>query len=159
MRQKRILSILIILAILGSGQLSAKEIPFSVAPDFKLMDTYQDKITLSDYKDKQPVVLFFWATWSPVCEKELTMLNSMYSVLAKEGIETLAINVGDLQDTVDDFVKNLNLAYRVLLDKDARVSNLFQAQVPTYILIDRKGTIVFKDTYFPQGTYKDLVLD
>lgn len=129
------------------------------ASDFKLQDINQDIISLSSYKDKQPIVLLFWTTWSPFCEKELSVLNNMYADLTKEGIEVLSINSGESFDKVEDFIKNHNLAYRVLLDKDAGVSGLFKILgFPTYVLIDKKGDMVFKNNYFPFTEYKDLIL-
>lgn len=129
------------------------------APDFQLQDTRQDIVTLSSYKNKQPVILLFWASWSPFCQKELSVLNDMYAGLIKEGIEVLSINSGESPDKVDDFIRNYNLAYRVLLDKDTQASGLFQTKgFPTYVLIDEKGNIVFQDDYFPYTEYKDLIL-
>lgn len=129
------------------------------APDFNLQDINQDIITLSSYQDKQPVVLLFWTTWSPFSEKELTVLNNMYADLTDEGIEVLSINSGELFDKVEGFIKNHNLAYRVLLDKDTKASRLFKILgFPAYVLINKKGEVVFKDNYFPFKEYKDLIL-
>ncbi len=129
------------------------------SPDFKLQDTRQDIVTLSSYRDEQPVVLFFWATWCPSCQKELSVLNNMYAGLVKEGIEVFAINVGEFPDTVENFIESYSLAYRVLLDKDTFVARAFQTGVPSYVLIDKKGQVVFRDDYFPYGNYKDLILE
>lgn len=129
------------------------------ALDFELQDTDQNIITLSSYKDKQSAVLLFWVTWSPLCQSELRALNSTYARLARDDIEVLSINSGELPDTVNDFIRDYNLAYEVLLDKDASVTGNFQiVGFPTYVLIDKKGDIVFKDNYFPYGEYKDLIL-
>jgi len=130
-----------------------------VSPDFELQDIRQDIITLSSYKEQQPVVLFFWATWSPYCVNELRVLNNMYAGLVKEGIEVLSINVGELPDTVENFIKSYNLAYRILLDKDTSVSTAFKAEIPAYVLINKKGQVVFRDDYFPYEKYKELILE
>ena len=129
-----------------------------MAPDFTLYDIYQNPYVLSSYKDKQPVLLLFWATWCPFCRKELKVLNGMYSSLAADEIEVLSINVGEEPGTVEDFVKNYNLVYRVLLDRDNRVAGLYGLiGIPTYVLINKKGEIVFKDNYAPTLEYKDLL--
>lgn len=129
----------------------------AVAADFKLQDIYQDTYTLSSYRDKQPVVLFFWTTWCPLCAEELRILNQMYAGLVKDGAEVLAINVGELSDRVGNFVKSYHLAYRVLLDKDTTVALSYGLLgVPTYVFIDKKGYIRFKDNYFSRAKYKDL---
>jgi cytochrome c biogenesis protein CcmG/thiol:disulfide interchange protein DsbE len=129
-----------------------------LAPDFKLQDIYQNTYKLSNYRNKQPVLLFFWATWCPFCQKELRVLNQNYAELAEDGLEILAINVGELPDTVSSFVQSYHLAYRVLLDKDESVALSYLVMgIPSYVLIDEKGYIVFEDNYLPYKEYKDLV--
>ncbi|TRZ94915.1 TlpA family protein disulfide reductase [bacterium] len=131
---------------------------FKPAPDFKMQDLYQDVFKLSDYKDKQPAVLFFWTSWCPFCQNELRVLNGMYAGLVEDGTMLLSVNVGELPDAVDNFTRSYHLSYRVLLDRDTSVSRSFGMQgVPTYILIDKKGRIIFKGNYFPQKEYKDLI--
>jgi peroxiredoxin len=128
------------------------------APDFELADINQDTYTLSNYKNQQPVLLFFWTTWCPYCRRELNTLNNMYATLSKDGIEVLAINIGELPSRVESFVKGYYLAYRVLLDKDTSVSNSYGViGVPTYTLIDKSGNIVFQDNFLPRQEYKDLI--
>jgi len=129
-----------------------------LAPDFTLYDIYQDTYTLSEYRDKQPVILLFWTTWCPFCRKELQVLNGMYSSLAADGIEVLSVNIGEVVNTVQNFLSGYNLTYRVLLDRNSRVAGLYELiGVPTYILINKEGKIVFKDNYFPANEYKDFL--
>ncbi len=128
------------------------------ARDFVLQDLYQDTCVLSSYKDKQPVLLFFWTTWCPYCQKELRSLNQSYAGLVEDGLEVLSINVGELPDVVEDFTKSYYLAYRVLLDKDTTVAQSYGVLgVPVYIIVDKNGYIVFQDSYFPYREYKDLI--
>jgi len=142
-----------ILSAAGSKQMVA-----TAAPDFELMDIRQDVITLSDYKDKQPVLLFFWATWCPFCTDELRVMNDRYAGMIKDGFEVLSIDVGQDTDTVNNFVSSYHLPYRVLLDRDSSVSRSYGlVGVPTYVLVDKSGDIVFKDNYFPQAEYKKLI--
>ena len=129
-----------------------------LAPDFTLYDIYQDAYTISNYRDKQAVLLLFWTTWCPFCRKELKVLNGMYSGLAADGVEVLSVNVGETPSTVQNFVQDYNLVYRVLLDRDNRVAGLYGLiGVPTYILINKQGEVVFKDNYLPAAEYKDLL--
>jgi peroxiredoxin len=129
-----------------------------LAPDFTLYDLYQNAYTLSNYRDKQPVLLLFWTTWCPFCRKELKVLNGMYSGLAADGLEVLSLNAGEIPSTVESFVQDYNLAYRVLLDKDNRVAVSYGLiGVPTYILVNKQGEVVFKDNYLPVTEYKDLL--
>jgi peroxiredoxin len=150
--------ILILSGFLSLPCARAQEKVFPPAPDFKLQDTYQDTYILSSYKDKQPVLLFFWTTWCPFCRNELRVLNDMYATLQKDGVEVLAINVGELQSKVEAFVKNYYLAYRVLLDRDASVSKSYEVEgVPTYVFINKEGYVLFHENFFPRKEYKDLI--
>ncbi len=129
-----------------------------LAVDFTLEDLQGNKISLTSYKDKQPVVLFFWTTWCPFCRQELKSLSQRYPELVKEGWELLAINVGEPAQKVDNFIKNYGgLSFKVLLDKNMDVADAYNLLgVPTYILINKKGDIVFHDPSFPKEKYKEL---
>jgi peroxiredoxin len=135
----------------------AKKLPF--ASDFKLQDLSQNTYALSSYKDKQPVALFFWTTWCPFCRRELKLLNERYLELRAAGLEVLAIDVGEAPYRVESFMKNYALSFKVLLDKDTSVATAYDILgVPTYVLVDKKGHIVFKDNYLPEN-YKTLILE
>lgn len=147
--------ILMSLTLVASAALAKAPL---VAPDFTLQDTHQDEITLSSYKkDNKPVLLFFWTTWCPFCQKELPVLKDMYSGLVKDGVEVLSINIGEDPNKVIDFVKPYRLPFRVLLDKDTTASNAYKlVGVPSYVLVGKNGDIVFQDNFFPSD-YKNLV--
>jgi len=136
---------------------SGQELP--LASDFNLKDIDQDMVSLSNYKNKSAVILIFWTTWCPMCLTELRNLNNMYSVFKKEGIEVLAIDSGELEDTVSSFINSSFLAYRVLLDKDTYVTRSYKAEgFPLFVLINKEGKIVFQDNYFPLSEYRKLIL-
>lgn len=129
------------------------------AVDFNLLDLENKLVSLSDFKGRS-VLLFFWTTWCPFCRKDLQVLNDMYAELAKEGLEVLAINVGERVYKVANFVKNYNLTYEVLLDEDMAVTENYEILgVPTYIIVDRQGYLRFKGYSFPKERYKDLILE
>lgn len=129
-----------------------------LAQDFTLSDIQQNTITLSSYRGKQPVILFFWTTWCPFCRRELKELNSRYLTLVKEGWEVLAIDVGEPLNKVVNFIKGYELGFKVLLDKDTTVAYDYDILgVPTYIIVDKAGNVVFVDHYFPYTEYKNLI--
>lgn len=135
--------------------LEAKEL--SQAPDFTLNDTRQESVTLSSYKGKSAVLLFFWATWCPFCREELKTLNSRYADLVKDNVEVLAIDIGESQYRVEKFIRSYALLFRMLLDKDSSVAYSYDiVGVPTLVLIDKKGKVVFQGHTFPKE-YKKLL--
>jgi peroxiredoxin len=155
---RSIIFILALSAILCVSCAQAEEKVFPPAPDFELQDTYQDTYTLSSYKNKQSVLLFFWTTWCPFCRRELKFLNDMYATLQKDGVEVLAINVGETQSRAEAFIRNYYLSYKVLLDRDARVSHAYEVVgVPTYAFISKEGYVLFHENFFPSKEYNDLI--
>lgn len=129
-----------------------------LAPDFTLQDLSQNTFTLSSYKNKQPVMLFFWTTWCPFCRQELKTLKDNYPELVKEGLLLVAIDAGESAAKVSDFVKSYNLPFQVLLDRDKSVTKAFDVfGVPTYVLIDKQGYVRFVDNDFPKEEYKSLI--
>ena len=141
-------------------QVKTPEIQERVAAiDFKLQDLNNNFVTLSSYKDKKPVILLFWTTWCPFCRDELNSLNKKYPQLAKEGWDVLAINVEESASLVGVFLKKRPLAFKVLLDTDAHVTYSYDILgVPTFILVNKEGFVVFKDNYFPEDKYRELIL-
>ena len=131
----------------------------AIAPNFKLKDLAGNTVTLSKYKGKQDVLLFFWTTWCPYCRKELKVLDEKHAELTKAGIEILIIDVGESAYKVDNFIKAQQITYRVLLDKDQSVAKEYRLLgFPTYFIIDKKGYIRFTGFSFPEEEYKDLIL-
>jgi peroxiredoxin len=167
--KRYLLSALLVLSLFGLSSTACAQIPqktearlekiFPLAPEFTLQDIYQDEFSLKSYREKaQPVLLFFWTTWCPYCQKELRVLNSRAAVLDQDGLTVMAVNVGEDPSKVETFIKGFYLSYKVLLDKDTEVSRAYGIiGVPTYVLIDKDGHIVFQDNFFPLKEYKELI--
>jgi peroxiredoxin len=102
--------------------------------------------------------LFFWTTWCPYCRIDLKTINAKYEELSRDGLKVLPINVGEPTNRVKNLLKNYNLVFKVLLDKDAKVAYAYGLSgVPTYVLIDKKGNIVSMGYQFPQKEYKAII--
>ena len=156
----KVLFLLAAVSFLSVSCMQAREVSSegSATLDFQLQDLRQNTFTLSSYKEKQPVILFFWTTWCPFCRKELSILKEKYPQLQKDGCELFAIDVEESPYKVENFVKNRALNFKILLDLDAAVAEAFDIfGVPTYIFINKKGKIVYRDNYFPQERYKELI--
>ena len=130
----------------------------SSSADATLPDLKEGSVNLNSYKDKQPLVLFFWTTWCPFCRSELKTLSEKYPEIQNENGELFAVNVGESADKIKDFIGDYPLNLKIILDKDGALAGTFNILgVPTYILMNKKGSVVFQDHYFPQGKYKELI--
>lgn len=141
MRNRLGLLIVLCLTVLLTAGSPVKE-KKSLAPDFLIKDLDRSPVSLSDYKNKTSVVLFFWTTWCPYCQRELRKLNQNKADWEKDGIIILPINAGESSAKVARFVKSNGLNFRVFLDPDSQVSDSYQVYgVPSYFIIDKKGYI------------------
>ena len=140
-----------------SGCASAQEKP-TAAKDFTLGGLDKSSFTLSAYKDKNPVLLFFWTTWCPFCRKELSALNGRYPQIVKDGVQLAVINVQEPAAKVENFAQGKNFSFGILLDSGADVAQSYGIiGIPTYFLIDKQGIIRFEGNSFPEEEYKRLI--
>jgi peroxiredoxin len=113
----------------------------ATAPDFVLTDLNGKTHRLSDYRGKG-VFLNFWGTWCKPCEKEMPYINRQYQIYKKQGVEVLAVNVGEPKLSVQKFVDRFGLTFPVVIDREDQVMDAYDIdQLPATFLIDKNGTI------------------
>lgn len=121
------------------------------APDFQTEYLNGEQFKLSDLKGK-PIVLNFWATWCIPCKREMPLLQKLHN----EGkIIVVGVNLQEDKKTVEKFVKELNLTFPIVLDKDGGIEAMYNVLLkPTTYFIDKNGVIV--DKKFGELTEKDI---
>lgn len=114
------------------------------APAFKLVDMDDEVHKLADYKGK-PVIINFWATWCPPCREELPSMNRAWEKVKDDGIEMLAINVGEDEDTIFAFSGEYPIDFTVLLDESGEEINNWPIKgLPTTFVIDPDGKLIYQ---------------
>ena len=113
------------------------------APDFLLKSIDGKEIRLSDFAGK-PVMINFWATWCPPCQKEMPEIKKFYEKYNASGLVVLSIN-STFQDTIDNVketVKMDQLTFPILLDETGQVEQLYHLNgLPTSYFIDNQGIL------------------
>lgn len=121
--------------------------------DFKLTDLSHDaragekagsgRISLADYRDKKPVVLFFMSekcsvTWR--YEKRFGQLTQRFG--KNVAIFGVRCSANDTPQSICKFAESKNFAVPVLNDEAGRMTAYFHVtNTPSFVLIDKKGVL------------------
>jgi len=115
-----------------------------IADDFTLPLLRGGNAALSSYRGKV-VILNFWATWCPPCRTEMPSMETLYQRFNAQGLEILAVDIGESASSVQQFIRRAGYTFPVILDRDNRVSTVYQIEViPTTYIINREGIIIGK---------------
>ncbi|RMF33411.1 MAG: hypothetical protein D6759_06965, partial [Chloroflexi bacterium] len=112
------------------------------APDFSLQALDGSTYRLSALRGR-PVILYFWATWCPACQGDLSLLQETYRRYAPQGLIVLAVDLREGAGTVQPIVQTLDLTFPILLDPAATVGEKrYQVRaLPTTLFLRPDGLI------------------
>lgn len=149
-RYRKPMQIVILLAIIAVGiftlansLFNKTEIPKagSTAPAFTLPLMQGGETSLEDYKD-QVVVINFWGTYCPPCVNEMPLIQRHYDEYKDQGLVVLGVNENDPLVTAKAFVKQYQLTFPILMDRDTVRKRYGVTAYPTTVFVNRKGKIV-----------------
>jgi peroxiredoxin len=89
--------------------------PGTRAPEFTLLTTPDQTVSLSDFLGRPVVLVFYPADWSPVCGDELALYNELSSEFKKHKAEVLGISVDGIWCHLA-FEKDRKLRFPLLSD-------------------------------------------
>lgn len=101
------------------------------APDFKLFNTNKKEISLSDYKGKNVVILFFPLAFTGVCTAELCSIRDNYNIYTSLNAEVVGISIDSLF-TLEKFKAEQNYNFDLLSDFNKTASKDYQTIYDTF---------------------------
>lgn len=122
------------------------------AKDFSLLDMNGNKVRIFELAEDKPLLLYFWASWCKPCR----LITPQVSTLAeeyKDRITVLGINVGGVDSLKDvkKYNKRYKVTYPLLIDSDNKTVETYSVHaIPTVILLDERGKILFRDNEPPE---------
>jgi peroxiredoxin len=98
---------------------------------------------LADFRGKVVVVDFF-ASWCEPCKKELPELEKLHKEVGAQGVVVLGVNIDRERNNAAAMVKQLQVSFRVLLDTEGKVAELYDPpKMPSTYVIDKAGVLRF----------------
>jgi peroxiredoxin len=148
---KKIVIISLLLAlVLCIGTAAAEETnsilgkPF---PDFTVTDTDGNSFSLSEtLKDREAVLINFWATWCSPCKNEFPLMNKVYQEY-KDKVAFIALSKEkkDTLEKIGAFRQEQGLEFPMGRDEDQKLVNYVDpsSSIPKTVIVDRYGNAVF----------------
>lgn len=85
------------------------------APEFSLYATPDQKVSLSEFRGKRVILVFYPADWSPVCGDQVALYNEMLQYFRKLNAQVVGISV-DGKWCHTSFSKDRGLHFPLLSD-------------------------------------------
>ena len=152
MNKKIISSLFILFQILLSQDIS---------PNFSLKKINGRTVKIGEYLNDGPVLINFWATWCAPCKKEMVFLEKFENEYKKEGFSVLSISIDSQKSLaqVRSYIRINNYSFDVFLDPNMQVFKKMNGNLmPTNILLDKKGNIIWRHYGYLPGDEKNMDL-
>lgn len=132
-----------------------------IAPDFTLPGTGGSTHTLSSYRGRPVVIVFYPGDDSPVCTKQLNSYNDELSEFNNVGAQVLAISAQDVPSH-DSFSGKHGFGFPLLADVDKKVADTYGTVGPlgfprrSVFVVDAKGVIRYAHRAIAGLTYRPV---
>jgi len=121
----------------------------TIAPDFKLYSTPDQKLRLSELRNRKVILAFYPADWSPVCGSQMILYNEMEKYFTRHNAQLIGISV-DSKWCHSAFSEHNHFYFPLLADFEPKgaVARSYEAYDETtgecrraLYVIDEKGII------------------
>ena len=144
---KRIFIFIVLFSLAGPFSLPAQATNLKpvkgkvAAPALVLQDLQGKKHDLKDYKG-QVVLVQFWATYCGPCRKEMPSMNKMMKKMGDVPFKILAVDMGETEEEVKQFVSEVKPEFTILMDEDGKsIGDWRVFAAPSNFIIDPEGNI------------------
>jgi peroxiredoxin len=121
------------------------------APDFALRDQDGEKVSLSDFKGRKVLLVFYPADFSPVCGDQLSLYQEVKPEIGEKGVELIGISV-DSAFAHKAFQEKLGIDTTLLSDFEPKgeVARAYGSYIErvgtanrTLVLVDENGIVAW----------------
>ncbi|HEX6456981.1 MAG TPA: redoxin domain-containing protein [Solirubrobacterales bacterium] len=122
------------------------------APDFTLRDQDGEKVSLSDYRGRKVLLIFYPGDFSPVCGDQLSLYQEVKPQIAEKGVELVGISVDSFY-AHKAFQEKLGIDTTLLSDFEPKgeVARAYESYLEaplgfanrTLVLVDEDGLVAW----------------
>lgn len=128
----------------------------TIAPEFTLYNSEKNKVSLSQFKGKNVLLLFFPLAFTGTCTRELCGVRDNISTYNKSNAEVLGISV-DSAYTLAKYKEEQHLNFQLLSDFNKEVSGAYGSLYTTFglgmqgvgkrsaFVIDKEGVVRYAE--------------
>ena len=119
----------------------------TIAPDFMIYtDSRPEGFALSSLRG-QYVLIEFWASWCPDCQKETENMKQMYATYAPQGVVFVGVSFDTDRDQWQQYISENGLSWIQFSElkpwKESSISTAYNVRwISTLYLIDKDGRVV-----------------
>lgn len=111
-------------------------------PDFTGTALTGQKVTLSDYRGKNPVVLNFFAEFCGPCRQEFPRLKALDERYRARGLKVIAVSLDEDREAAASIPNENRVKFPVVFDPKGTIAGRYGVQaIPHTLVIDREGKV------------------
>ncbi|AAM73219.1 MAG TPA: peroxiredoxin [Chlorobaculum sp.] len=132
-----------------------------IAPDFTLPDSTGKMVSLSEFKGRKVLLIFYPGDDTPVCTAQLCDYRNNVAAFTSRGITVIGIS-GDSPESHKQFAEKHKLPFLLLSDQERTVAKAYDAlgflgmAQRAYVLIDEQGLVLLSYSDFLPVTYQPM---
>jgi peroxiredoxin len=135
------LAIMVVVVALAPLRLYAAPRAGQPAPNFKVVTTSGQSVSLENYRG-YVLVMDFFATWCHPCRESIPHLVEMNRKYGKQGLQVLGMSADeDGERLVKVFADEHRISYPVALAGESTLVDYGVRSVPVMLIIDKKGRV------------------
>ncbi|MGB5032307.1 MAG: TlpA disulfide reductase family protein [Saprospiraceae bacterium] len=130
----------------------------TVAPNWQLISLANQKVSLTDFKNKVVLIDFFFKSCYP-CIQSLLALQALHKKYSPKGLSVIGIDPTNESGTeLTAFLEKHGVNYTVLVHGEDVAKDYHVTGIPTLYLIDKNGKIIFTELGYNKDLEKTIEL-
>lgn len=125
----------------GAGVPAAAPVVGGPAPPLAAVDVEGRTVTLDELRGR-PVWVTFGASWCAPCRVEAPDIQAAYAAGSAEGVQVVAVYLGEEAEAVRQFAQTLGLTYTHIPDPARELAAAWGVRgIPVHYFLDAAGTV------------------